>query len=69
MDLDALLTGSQAAAIIGRSRQLIHAWHHAGHLPRTENGRYRLRDVLAAERRTRHSPKSHRKPITTHAAA
>lgn len=68
MNLDARLTGAQAAAMVGRSRQLVHAWAQAGHLTRGEDGLYRLGDVLEAERRTRRSPRSHRKAITIRAA-
>ena len=62
MDLSALLTGVQAARFVGVSKQLVERWRQLGHLTPVETGprRYRLGDVLKAERATRQSPMSRR---------
>jgi hypothetical protein len=59
---DALLTGAQAARLVGVSKQLVRRWRQLGHLePVAEHPpRYRVRDVWKAERATRRSPHSHR---------
>lgn len=64
VNLDALITGSQAARLAGVSKQLIYRWRQLGHLqpadPTPGRPRYRVRDVLQAERATRRSPQSTR---------
>jgi len=65
MNLDALLRASEAAAYFRCHRQRIQNWRAGGYLAATdtdEHGRprYRLRDLLAAEKTTRRHPKSHR---------
>jgi hypothetical protein len=60
MDLDARLTGAQAARLARVYRQLIRRWEQLGHLTRGDDGKYRAGDVLEAERATRNSPLSHR---------
>lgn len=52
MGLDTLLTGSQAARIAGVTRQLIRRWEQLGHIRRID-GRFKARDVLEAEAKTR----------------
>jgi len=64
LDLDALLTASQAARYAGVTRSAVTKWHARGHLPiaRDEEGReirdghgrprYRLLDVAKAEAKT-----------------
>lgn len=64
MNLDALITGSQAALLVGVSRQLVRRWEQLGHLTRTD-GKYVVGEVLDAERKTRRSPKSHRQAFAT----
>ncbi len=63
-DLDARLTGAQAASVAGVSRQLIRRWCQLGHLtPVGQRGRsplYRLGDVIKAEHATRESGRSSR---------
>jgi hypothetical protein len=71
MDLDALIPGYLAARLVGVSKQLVYRWQHrptnplvpAEHAP---DGRplFRVRDVLAVERETRHSPRSSRRQTT-----
>lgn len=58
-DPDTLLTGAQAAHLVGVSRQLIRYWHDRGHLEQVD-GRYRYQDVLEVESRMRHSRYSSR---------
>lgn len=53
MNLDARLTGAQAARWIGVSRQCIYQWVSRGHLTAGTDGLYRLGDVLNAEKLTR----------------
>jgi hypothetical protein len=48
MGLDTLLTGTQAARLVGVTRQLVYGWWRLGHLTRI-SGRYRAGDVLAVE--------------------
>jgi DNA-binding transcriptional MerR regulator len=64
VNLDALITGTQAARLAGVSKQLIRRWRLLGHLqpadPTPGRPRYRVRDVLAAERDTRRAPQSNR---------
>ena len=62
MNLDALLTGTQAARLAGVSKQLVRRWRQLGHLQPTAGTppRYRVRDILEAERATRRSPHSSR---------
>lgn len=62
-NLDARLTGAQAAAAAGVSRQLIYSWWTAGDLTRGPDGRYRYGDVLAVERAKRRSGYSHRRLV------
>lgn len=56
---DTLLTGAQAAHLVGVSRQLIQYWHDRGHLEQID-GRYRYEDVLDVEARMRHNKFSSR---------
>jgi len=58
VNLDALLTGTQAARLAGVSKQVIYRWRQLGHLHPAQQSppRYRAGDVLAAERVTRNSP-------------
>ncbi len=51
--LDAMLTLSQAAALIGRSRQLVYDWRERGLLEKDDDGRVSYQSVLDAEARTR----------------
>lgn len=60
MNLDALLTGAEAAKVAGVSKQLVNYWRISGKLARTACGRYRLGDVLTVEAQTRRTPQSHR---------
>lgn len=73
MNLDAYVTRGQAATITGVSEDSIGKWHHRGWLTpdgerrhlRTKPGRgrhlrYRLGDILDAERDTRGNPNSRR---------
>jgi hypothetical protein len=65
VDLDALLTGAQAARAVGVYRQLIRRWAQLGRLTAAAKGPrgeplYRYRDVLRAEQATRRSKQSHR---------
>lgn len=68
MNLDALITGAQAARLANVTRANVCAWVTAGKLTaKRHRGRsplYRLGDVLAVERETRQSGKSHRGPRT-----
>lgn len=59
-DVNARLTGSQAAEVVGVSKQLINYWRISGRLKRGDDRRYRYGDVLAVERDTRRSGYSHR---------
>lgn len=68
MDLDALIPGYLAARLVGVSKQLIRRWRlrPVNPLPVADHdnrGRplFRVRDVLAVERETRHSPHSSRR--------
>jgi len=70
VNLDALLSGAQAARAVGVYRQLIRRWVQLGHLTPAARGPkgeplYRYRDVLAAERVTRRSPQSRRRLALT----
>jgi hypothetical protein len=60
LDLDARLTGAQAARLARVSRQLVRRWEQLGHLARGDDGLYRAGDVLTVERAMRNSPRSHR---------
>jgi hypothetical protein len=60
MNLEARVTGVQAAAGVRVSRQLVHYWHTSGVLKRGADGLYRYGDVLAAERDMRRSSRSRR---------
>lgn len=65
MNLDTLVTGAEAARYLKCARQRINWWAKAGHMTPAGRNRqghpaYRLRDVLEAERITRHSPNSRR---------
>jgi hypothetical protein len=60
VNLDAHLTGSQAAKAAGVSKQLINYWRTSGKLPRQADGKYKLGDVLTTEARMRNSVQSHR---------
>jgi hypothetical protein len=60
VDLDARLTGAQAARLARVSPQLIRRWVQLGHLERGNDGLYRTGDVLVAECVTRRSTKSRR---------
>lgn len=56
LNLDALLTGAQAARYLGITRQSIYMWHKRGEITATRvdgNWMYRLRDVLETERTLR----------------
>jgi hypothetical protein len=53
IDVDARLTASQAAKYAGVTVQAIVNWRNRGHLPRGDDGRYRLLDVAKAEHATR----------------
>lgn len=59
MNLDARLTGAQAARYLGTYRQLIYTWRDRGLLTPEPDGTYRLGDILAAERSTRHRVATH----------
>jgi len=64
VNLDALLYANEAARYFGCPLQRIIRWRNLGHLEPVEvhNGRprYRLGDLLDAERKTRRSPNSRR---------
>lgn len=65
MDMDARLTGAEAANRAGVTRQLVYRWRLLGHLnPVAYNQKghplYRWGDVLKAELTTRKSPMSRR---------
>lgn len=64
-DVDALVTGAEAARLVGVTRHLVGMWKRAGKLtPKDRRGRsplYRLGDVLQVERDTRRSRHSHRR--------
>lgn len=66
LDLDALITGAQAARLAGCHRANICLWRNQGRLTvRDRRGRsalYRLGDVLEVERETRRSGKANRGP-------
>lgn len=66
MDLDALVTASEAAAGLRESKQLVSTWVKLDKLtPVSRRGRsplYRWRDVLAVEAAMRNSPYSSRNP-------
>lgn len=59
-NLDARLTGAQAASVAGVSRQLVYWWRTAGKLTPDAAGRYRLGDVLELELAMRDNPRSSR---------
>lgn len=59
-NLDARLTGAQAALAVGVSRQLFNYWRDSGKLLRGPDGRYRYGDALAVEKATRRSALSSR---------
>lgn len=59
-DLDARITGAQAALAIGVSKQLINYWRTTGRLTPGADRRYRWGDIIEAEHATRHSPHSSR---------
>lgn len=66
LDMDAHLTGAQAATYVGESKQLVRKWRADNKLhpvAYTAAGAplYRLGDVLAVERDTRESPHSNRR--------
>lgn len=56
-NLDARITGSQAARLIGVSRQLINDWWKRGRLAKGDDGRYRYGDILEADRKARRCDK------------
>jgi len=60
VNLDALLTGAQAAKAAGVSKQLLNYWRTSGKLDRQPCGRYRLGDVLTTEAAMRNSSQSRR---------
>lgn len=60
MNLDARLTAQLAALAAGVSKQTFNYWRQCGKVAPGEDGKYRYGDVLAAEAKTRRSPKSHR---------
>lgn len=73
LDLDALITGAQAAEYFRLSRQTIYKWRVLGHIkpdPSSPADRplYRLGDLRDAERKTRQSRKSSRNPYRALAA-
>lgn len=53
MDLDAELTAAQAALYLRIAPQTVQSWRKRGHLIPLDNGKYRLRDVLAADKSAR----------------
>ena len=53
LDVDARLTGVEAARYAGVTRQAIINWRNRGHLPQGPDGKYRLLDVAKAEHATR----------------
>ena len=53
MDLDTLLTPSQAARALGISRQLFNDWRRRGRITANADGLYVYRDVAELERVTR----------------
>lgn len=59
MNLNAYVTGAQAARIAGVSKQLVNYWRSKGHLEQ-HGGRYRLGDVLTIEQRMRANAHSSR---------
>lgn len=63
MNLDAMLTVTEAATLARVRKQLVNWWRASGRLTGHRIGgqwRYRAGDVLACERDTRRSPNSHR---------
>ena len=66
IDMDALITGAQAARLAGVTRAAVCIWRNRGRLEvRRTRGRsplYRLGDVLDVERETRQSGKANRGP-------
>jgi hypothetical protein len=68
VDLEMQIRAVEAARYFRCGRQRIADWVKAGHLTvaaTDQHGRplYRLGDLLDAERRTRRSPKSHRRAL------
>jgi DNA-binding transcriptional MerR regulator len=67
VNLDALITGTEAARLAGVSKQLVRRWRELGHLqpadPTPGRPRFRVGDVLKAERKTRRSPWSRRTAV------
>lgn len=68
MDLEALLRASEAAEYFRCHRQRIQNWRAGGYLDPADTDergrpRYRLRDLLKAEKTTRRHPKSHRSSL------
>lgn len=59
-DKDALVTGAEAARLIGESKQLVYSWSKRGLLTRQPDGRYRYGDVIEVERATRNNKHSTR---------
>ena len=62
LDVNARLTGAQAARYAQVTRQAVHNWHERGYLTRDgervyltqgDDGKYRLLDVAKAEHATR----------------
>ena len=53
IDVNARLTGAEAARYAGVTRQAIIKWRDRGHLQQGEDGKYRLLDVAKAEHATR----------------
>lgn len=67
MDLDALVTVTQAALLTGMSKQAVQRWYERGLLTPADTvggvRRYRVRDVLEVNASTYRSPKSRRQPL------
>lgn len=68
MNLNALLRASEAAAYFRCHRQRIANWVKAGYLAAFDKDgkgrpRYRLADLINAEKTTRRHPKSHRSSL------
>jgi len=66
VNLDLPVTGAEAARFLSCPRRRVQDWRRAGHLApiegaNTRRPKYRLGDVLEAERVTRRHPNSHRR--------
>jgi hypothetical protein len=53
IDVDARLTATEAARYAGVTVQCVIGWRKRGHLPRGDDGKYKLLDVAKAEHATR----------------